>query len=85
MNINKMWSEFDRAIMNSPADRIMEILYSAALKKLYEIQELEDVDEIDSGDSFVRNLVASAIKRRRHPNEQLKYIKTYCIQDINDL
>lgn len=84
MNINKLWSEFDKAIMTSPADRIKEILYSAALKKMYEIQEIEDIEELESGESFVRNLVSTAVRRKRSPNEQLRYIRTFCVQDISD-
>jgi hypothetical protein len=74
MRLSKMWGDFERAIINASSNDIYDILYSAAMKRKIEIESNED---LEINDSFINNIVNQAIRRKRSPIEQLRYIKRY--------
>ena len=74
MRLSRLWSDFEKEILNAPSNNIMEILYSAAMKKRYQIEHNDDV-QLD--DRFIIEVIKNAQKRRSNPIDQLKYIRRY--------
>ena len=81
MKLYSQWSDFENALLKTAANGIMEILQCAALKKKMEIENTEDVE---LSDIFVRNLLTTACRQKRSPQEQLRFIRHYHPDEIED-